>query len=106
MRNTPDALLTCPRCGSPNFSLRGLRAHRCTGGNRSTGKGDRLEKRRLTATELALARDLTDPPMPYEAWRALGPEKAAEYLARRRGYTARQQGKLWAILEYAWDKYG
>lgn len=42
--------------------------------------------------------------MPYEEWRALGPEKAAEYLAKRRGYTAQQQGKLWAILETFWKE--
>lgn len=43
-----------------------------------------------------------EPLMPYEQWRALGPEKAAAYLARRRGYTSEQQGKLWAVLETFW----
>lgn len=42
------------------------------------------------------------PRMPYEQWRALRPEKAAEYLARRLGYSAKSQGKLWAILESVW----
>lgn len=42
--------------------------------------------------------------MPYNQWRALGPEKAAEYLAKRRGYDAKRQGKLWAILEMTWDE--
>ncbi len=41
--------------------------------------------------------------MPYADWKALGPEKAAEYLAKRRGYSAKRQGKLWAILEMAWS---
>ena len=44
-----------------------------------------------------------DPLMPYEQWRSLGAEKAAEYLARRRGYSAKQQGTLWAILEISWQ---
>jgi hypothetical protein len=45
----------------------------------------------------------TQPPkLPYDLWRALGPEKAAEYLARRHGYSAQRQGKLWAVLEFAW----
>lgn len=40
----------------------------------------------------------------YEEWRALGPEKAAEYIARRNGYTAEKQGKLWAVLEWTWGE--
>ena len=46
----------------------------------------------------------TKPLMPYDEWRALGAEKAAEYLARRRGYSAERQGKLWAVLEWAWGE--
>lgn len=49
-------------------------------------------------------RRVLPPLMPYDQWRALGPEKAAEYLARRRGYSAEQQGKLWASLEFAWNE--
>lgn len=45
-----------------------------------------------------------EPLMPYESWKALGPERAAEYLSRRRGYDAQRQGKLWAILESAWGE--
>jgi len=40
-----------------------------------------------------------EPLMPYDEWLALGPEKAAEYLASRRGYSAGRQGKLRTILE-------
>jgi hypothetical protein len=39
------------------------------------------------------------PLMPYCDWLALGPEKAAEYLAKRCGYNAEQQRKLRTILE-------
>jgi len=49
----PELLVTCPRCGTENFSPRGLRAHKCTGQNRQTGAGLEIEKRRLTAEELA-----------------------------------------------------
>lgn len=45
-----------------------------------------------------------EPLLPYDQWRALGPEKAAEYLARRRGYSAERQGKLWAIIEAFWNE--
>ena len=48
-------LLTCPRCLTINFSLIGLRTHQCTGVNRQSGGGERKEKRRLTAAELAQA---------------------------------------------------
>lgn len=52
----------------------------------------------------SLERSVRRPLMPYDEWRALGSEKAAEYLARRRGYSAEQQGKLWAILAMTWDE--
>ena len=55
------------------------------------------------ASDLVRRRTLL-PLMPYDQWRALGPEKAAEYLARRHGYSAARQGKLWAILEFAWNE--
>lgn len=42
-----EVLLTCPVCGTPNFSARGLSAHQC----RSTP-----DRRRLTPDELQLGR--------------------------------------------------
>ena len=41
--------------------------------------------------------------LPYYQWRALGPRLAAEYVARRNGWTADREGKLWAILETCWE---
>jgi hypothetical protein len=41
--------------------------------------------------------------LPYDEWKALGAEKAAEVFARHNGWTAKQQGELWAMLEFAWD---
>lgn len=46
----------------------------------------------------------SEPLMPYEQWKALGAEKAAEYLAKRRGYDAKRQGKLWAVLDVCWNE--
>lgn len=47
-----ETLLTCPVCGVPNFSERGLRAHHC----RATP-----ERRRLSPDELQLARTRATP---------------------------------------------
>jgi hypothetical protein len=59
-------LLTCPRCETPNFSLAGLRGHRCDGVNRATGQGERWEKRQLTADEIDLAFRQMSPVEPPE----------------------------------------
>jgi hypothetical protein len=40
-----------------------------------------------------------EPFMPFDDWISLGPQKAAEYLAQRGGYTAQQQAKLLAIFQ-------
>lgn len=42
-----EVLLTCPRCGTPNYSERGLRAHCCK---------SKPNRERLTLPELELAR--------------------------------------------------
>lgn len=42
-----ELLLTCPLCGTPNFSERGLRAHCCR---------SKPERERLTPDEIATAR--------------------------------------------------
>lgn len=42
----PEALYTCPRCGTPNFSARGLTSHHCRAGG---------ERSRLTPLELSNA---------------------------------------------------
>lgn len=43
----PERLLTCPCCGIPNFSARGLRSHCCRA---------KPARARLNASELELAR--------------------------------------------------
>jgi len=43
-----------------------------------------------------------EPFKPFAEWRAMGPVKAAEYLARRNGWDAERQAKLRAILEDYW----
>ena len=48
-----EVLLTCPVCGTPNFSERGLRAHHCR------AKPDR---ERLSIDELQLARTRASKP--------------------------------------------
>lgn len=50
-----EVLLTCPICGTPNFSQRGLRAHHC----RATP-----ERRRLTPDELQRAAAAASSPSP------------------------------------------
>lgn len=35
MNDTAEKLLTCPGCGTPNFTPKGLKAHKCRGENRS-----------------------------------------------------------------------
>ncbi len=48
--------------------------------------------------------DRSQPLISYETWIALGPEKAAEYLARRMGLNADRQLKLTLILEVWHDE--
>jgi len=54
--------------------------------------------------ETMKTKQLLEPLKPYAEWRAMGPEKAAEYLARRNGWDAKRQRKLWAILEVCWQE--
>jgi hypothetical protein len=35
MKNSTETLVTCPTCGTPNFTARGLKAHRCKGAKTS-----------------------------------------------------------------------
>ena len=45
--SAPEILLTCPCCGTPNFSDRGLRSHHCRA---------KPQRERLAQEEMDLAR--------------------------------------------------
>ncbi len=55
-----EQLVTCPGCGIPNFTKRGLKAHRCKGSNRPESPSMKKQKAKSVAVEVVSDKKQSD----------------------------------------------